>query len=56
MSREMKESGFPWIGAIPADWKVAAIKRDFKIASGSTPKSEVPEFWDGDIPWITPAD
>lgn len=56
MSREMKESGFPWIGAIPADWKVAAIKRDFKIVSGSTPKSEVPEFWDGDIPWITPAD
>ena len=24
--------------------------------SGATPKSEIPEYWDGDIPWITPAD
>src|SRR5207249_4663747 len=27
-----------------------------RIASGSTPKSGVEEFWDGDIVWITPAD
>ena len=26
------------------------------IASGSTPKSNVPEYWDGDIKWITPAE
>jgi type I restriction enzyme S subunit len=27
-----------------------------EIVSGSTPRTGVPEFWDGDIPWITPAD
>lgn len=27
-----------------------------EIVSGSTPKTTVPEFWDGDIPWVTPAD
>lgn len=27
-----------------------------EVVSGSTPKTGVPEFWDGDIPWITPAD
>jgi len=27
-----------------------------EIVSGSTPKTGVPQFWDGDIPWITPAD
>lgn len=27
-----------------------------EIVSGSTPKTGVPEFWNGDIPWITPAD
>lgn len=27
-----------------------------EVVSGSTPKTSVPEFWDGDIPWITPAD
>ncbi len=27
-----------------------------KVVSGSTPKSKVPEYWDGDIKWITPAE
>ena len=26
------------------------------IVSGSTPKTEVPEYWDGDKDWITPAE
>ena len=26
------------------------------VVSGSTPKSAVPEYWDGDIKWITPAE
>ena len=26
------------------------------IVSGSTPRSNVPEYWDGDIKWITPAE
>ena len=26
------------------------------IVSGSTPKSNIPEYWDGDIKWITPAE
>lgn len=27
-----------------------------QIVSGSTPKTGVPQYWDGHIPWITPAD
>ncbi len=27
-----------------------------EIVSGSTPRSEVSEYWDGDIKWITPAE
>jgi len=27
-----------------------------EIVSGSTPKTNVPEYWDGDIKWITPAE
>src|SRR3712207_1017210 len=27
-----------------------------EIVSGATPKSSVPDFWDGDIDWATPAD
>lgn len=54
--REMKDSGVEWIGEIPVDWKLSKIKHHFSISSGTTPKSDEPEYWDGDIVWITPAD
>ena len=27
-----------------------------KIVSGTTPKSNIPEYWDGEINWVTPAE
>lgn len=33
-----------------------AIKHIFKVISGSTPSSDNPNYYDGDICWITPAD
>ena len=56
MAREMKDSGIEWIGEIPAEWGIRKIKNSFTVVSGATPKSENPDYWDGDIPWITPAD
>ena len=53
---EMKDSGVQWIGEIPKNWTVKPIKYCFKIISGSTPKSENYEYWDGKIIWVTPAD
>ena len=26
------------------------------VVSGSTPKTNIPEYWDGDVKWITPAE
>ena len=52
----MKDSGIEWIGEIPEDWRISAIKNLFNIISGATPKSDVSEYWDGDIVWITPSD
>lgn len=54
--RTMKDSGTEWIGKIPQDWELRKIKIDFDIVAGATPKSGESSFWDGDIPWITPAD
>ena len=45
-----------WKENLPAHWKIRPLKRIFKILSGATPKSEIPEYWDGNIAWITPAD
>ena len=54
--REMKDSGIEWMGSIPEEWNTEKIKHHFTIGSGTTPKSDIPEYWDGDIVWITPAD
>lgn len=53
---EMKDSGIEWIGQIPKRWKIKKIKYVFNVTSGSTPVSNINEYWDGNIKWITPAD
>ena len=35
---------------------MAPLKWLFRIVGGTTPKSDEPTYWDGDIPWATPAD
>lgn len=52
----MKDSGAEWIGKIPKHWDMVKIKFNFNIYAGATPKTEVQNYWDGDIVWITPAD
>ena len=38
-------------------WEIRTIEDVAeKIAQGGTPDTTVPEFWNGDIPWITPAE
>ena len=56
MARAMKDSGIVWIGSIPSNWKIKPLKYSLQIGSGSTPDSKEPSYWDGEIPWITPAD
>ena len=41
---------------LPSSWSEAPIKRAFDIVSGSTPKTDNEEFWDGETTWVTPAD
>lgn len=40
-------------GIIPSEWKVCQIKDIATISSGSTPNRENPQYWNGDIPWVT---
>jgi type I restriction enzyme S subunit len=51
-----KDSGVEWIGNVPEGWDVQRLKRIAKIVNGSTPKSSIAEYWEGDIVWVTPAD
>jgi len=36
------------------NWKTVALGDICTIVNGGTPKSEVSEYWDGDLNWITP--
>ncbi len=51
-----KDSGIEWVGVIPEHWELNKIKFISQVHNGSTPKSDVSEYWDGDIIWLTPDD
>ena len=38
------------------DWPMVALHEAAEIRGGSTPRRDRPEYWDGDIPWLTPSD
>lgn len=52
----MKDSGIEWIGAIPVSWETARLDKIAVRKSGHTPDKKVPEYWDGDIVWVSLAD
>ena len=34
----------------------ARLKHIGEVIGGGTPKTNIDEYWDGNIPWLTPAD
>ncbi len=53
---ETKDSGVEWIGEIPIDWRVKKFRHCFNIKGGGTPSKDKPEYWNGNIPWVSPKD
>ncbi len=53
---KMKPSGIEWLGDIPEHWKINKIKYIADTYNGSTPKSSILEYWNGNINWATPED
>ncbi|MEN1942316.1 restriction endonuclease subunit S [Luteimonas sp. MJ293] len=49
----MKDSGIPWLGAVPAHWEVSPLKYISRIGNGSTPNRDNPDYWsDTGFPWL----
>ena len=44
------------LGAIPAGWDTGVLHDAVEILSGGTPRTSVPSYWNGDIPWYTAKD
>ena len=51
-----KDFGVEWLGQVPAHWEVRRLGSVTQVLNGATPSSSMPEYWDGDIVWVTPDD
>ena len=51
------ETGYTaFLRDLPRDWQTAPLSAIAKVVGGGTPSRDVPGFWGGDIPWITPGE
>lgn len=44
------------IGPIPVGWELRTVSELCEIWSGGTPRKSVPEFWAGEVPWVSGKD
>ena len=44
------------LSELPENWTWTRLGEIGIVASGGTPSTKIPEYFDGDVPWITPAD
>lgn len=52
--KEYKDSGVQFLDSIPSHWEIRKVTHGYRtIGSGTTPKSDNPEYYNGEIPWIT---
>ena len=52
-----RDSGYAWIGAVPAHWLIAPVKYVARLESGHTPSRQHPEYWENcTVAWFTLAD
>ncbi len=53
---KLKPSGVDWLGKVPEHWEVKPLGRLVRFTGGGTPDKSKPEYWEGDIPWVSPKD
>ena len=52
----MKDSGVEWLGEVPKHWSVVPLGYLVDMFGGGTPDKSNPDYWDGDIPWVSAKD
>jgi type I restriction enzyme S subunit len=46
----------PELGKVPEEWEVVEIRELFRVETGTTPSTKIPDYWNGEINWYTPLD
>lgn len=44
------------LGPVPKGWSTIFFRDSINVIGGGTPKTSVPEYWGGDIPWFSVVD
>jgi type I restriction enzyme S subunit len=53
----LRDSGIEWLGQIPAHWGIKKFKFCVKkVVGGATPFMGNQNYWNGEIPWVSPKD
>jgi len=53
---DYKNSGVDWLSSLPSGWKLSPLKSLATFSGGGTPSKDNPNYWNGDIPWVSPKD
>lgn len=56
MSDQAKHQYEDFLQQLPYDWERVEIRQLGAVVSGGTPSREVPSYWQGSIPWVTPGE
>jgi type I restriction enzyme, S subunit len=49
-------NGSSWLDELPSHWSQKRLKYAVNFVGGGTPPTGNPEYWSGDIPWVSPKD
>lgn len=53
---KLRSSGIEWIGDVPMRWVMGRVSALFQFRSGGTPNTDIADYWNGDIPWVSAKD
>ena len=51
-----REAGANWLKDLPNGWKLTPLKHFVSVLGGATPSKDRDDYWNGDIPWVSPKD
>ena len=55
-ARASRTTGKDWIVDLPAEWQAQPLKHLVAVFGGATPSKDREDYWQGDIPWVSPKD
>lgn len=51
-----RSTGISWLRVVPVHWRMSKLQHLADVRSGATPSTGREDYWDGDVPWVSPKD